>query len=308
MAKKKKRPVSGRNRMRSPISGYDWMFAPLYGPWAAISTAYPAQQDPSNHPAYPGEGGINSGDVPAGTNSGMGPMESTMKPLKALTEGLAHMSNVLGAGMSDEAITSMFFDEMPLADPGSEAPVSFDVPADVVGFEEPATAKVAPALTAVMHKAFSKAADDMMIAGYLSQEQRIAISGCVSAALEAFTLTVETDCPWALDQAIDDGLADRFMESAGPMSGQKAKRDPVPGVKKALKLMKDAQAVLRDEYANANQGQASHHTNVTGVPFGSVVLSALSRLNDALEGSDYTPSLEDALKQVAKDPNALVKK
>lgn len=214
MAKKKKRPVSGRSRMRSPIFGYNWMFVPLYGPWAAISTAHPTQQDPADHPAYPGEGGINSGDVPAGTNSGMGPMESEVKSLSVLTEGLAHMSNVLGAGMSDEAITSMFFDEMPLADPdGSEDPVAFDVPADLVGLEpEVATPMVATALTGVMHKAFSKAADDMMIAGYLSQDQRIALSGCVSVALKAFTASLETNCPWSFEQPIDDDLAGSFME------------------------------------------------------------------------------------------------
>lgn len=60
-----------------------WAFAPFYGrgagfpsqatnpPGQEILTNQPAA--PSTAPAMPGAGGINSGSVPGGANSGMGP-------------------------------------------------------------------------------------------------------------------------------------------------------------------------------------------------------------------------------------------
>lgn len=115
-----------------------------------------------------------------------------MKTMKGLIEGLGFMNTVLG-GQSDIIDVDL---------------TGFDVEDDPI-----AVPTVAKALTAVVHKSFSKAADDMMIAGHLSQEQRIALSHCISAALQAFTAEAEENCTWALDQIIDDEMAARFMES-----------------------------------------------------------------------------------------------
>lgn len=67
-----------------------WMFAPFYGvvggPSAAeISTGSPMPSNPTS-PAYPGPGGINAPGVPAGPNSGMGPVTASLDPEEDVLE------------------------------------------------------------------------------------------------------------------------------------------------------------------------------------------------------------------------------
>lgn len=71
-----------RKRCDCMLGGCDrcyggWYFAPFYGPGDGTSGAASGPYDPSASVpsgAYPGAGGINSPSVPAGPNSGMGPV------------------------------------------------------------------------------------------------------------------------------------------------------------------------------------------------------------------------------------------
>lgn len=72
-----------------------WVLAPFYGPGdgtsgAAISTAPKGASQGSKSGAYPGAGGANSPSVPAGANSGMGPVAASKEISgRAINEDMA---------------------------------------------------------------------------------------------------------------------------------------------------------------------------------------------------------------------------
>lgn len=62
-------------------------------------------------------------------------------------------------------------------------------------------------LIAAVHRQFTHAGDLMFANGYMDQEKRIALSGCVGDALRQLTLSMQAKCPWAAVTPLDAGLA-----------------------------------------------------------------------------------------------------
>lgn len=140
------------------------------------------------------------------------------RTVKNLTEDLSYIASVLtpGAEEPDPAeVLPLFFDAPSVEEPIDDddcmcqdddmLDVDLDAPAETSGPD------MVNALCAVMHKAFTVAADNLAIAGYLDQEARIALSGCVGEALKAFTAACYDRMPGACEVMLDGDMQDRMM-------------------------------------------------------------------------------------------------
>lgn len=213
MGKKgKKCPCGQRDATGNCACGYGWAFAPLYGDGEGHSGATTPPdnvsdtggQTPSpSSPAYPGAGGVNSPSVPAGPNSGMGIVASRPAP-----RGLAFLSEALDYAIHATSIPTL-----------ADAPPEFGGPlGPMVDDEEPAGIEplgptVGSILVAAVHRAFTQAGDVLFAHGYMSQEDRIALSGCVGDALGSLNAAMAERCARAAAAPVTPNVMPQCFEA-----------------------------------------------------------------------------------------------
>lgn len=279
--------------------GADWAFAPLYGdgkghsgatiPHDNVSTT--GGQSPSpNSPAYPGEGGENSPDVPGGgPNAGTGPLTTArmreaagdvtlpdgwlMKTnnrewvitvptigTDAHNDGLrgstkiavnksafrrsgasleqfvrdymaAKVSGVRVEARQRSGLASLsealdFAVRLAAAPSVTDAPPEFGgdlnpmdedeqpaPPAPVVMSDQAGRPTVFSVLIAAVHRAFTQAGDVLFANGYMTQGERIELSGCVGDALKVLGDGMLQRAPSAASASIDAGVVAQCLEA-----------------------------------------------------------------------------------------------
>jgi|GEM_PF-5944416 len=187
-----------------------WAFAPLYGDGKGHSGATlpkdnvaqgAAGQSPSpSSPAYPGPGGINAPGVPAGPNPGTGPIVAWKEfSMRGLMEALDF---AIGASSSPTVIDVST--EVPgiVAD-DAEAPPPAPAPARPAILEQPASPTVFSVLIAAVHRAFTQAGDVLFANGYMSQSERIELSGAIGDALRVLDQSMMDRAPSACSTPVD---------------------------------------------------------------------------------------------------------
>lgn len=204
---------------------HGWVFAPLYGDGKGHSGAttppnnvtQTAPTPSPSGPAYPGAGGINAPGVPAGPNTGMGPISASKDPSgkPRLSEDLDYMMNVLSAqpdeGMMDEPIVKPVV--VPVSAPAeAPQPEKPKAEADIPEPEVPSAPKLDSALAAIIHKGFTKAADNMAALNQVTQQERIILSSCISDALKAFGAALAEKAPWAKDRELSVDVVKMCLE------------------------------------------------------------------------------------------------
>lgn len=189
-----------------------WMMAPFYGAragWPSGATMPPNQpiltQPPTSAPhgrAYPGVGGINSPSVPTtAPNFGTGPVMTDIEydgSLSKLNESLEFIINAI-SDLDDEGAVER------LSKMTSAMPKAIQMSAQ----EGPSVSNL---VQSRVHKAFTDLADDLYGLGYMSTEERIALSSCIGGSLESFDKEMEEKCQWAKTRLVDTRVAKELIE------------------------------------------------------------------------------------------------
>jgi len=271
--KKKCLPHYGYDSFGGCVAG-GVAFAPLYGPWSAISTGpkdSDGDHDGDEGAEEPGEEAPPPAAPPPPAPAPAPAGESRRTTLKALTEDLDYMAQVLG-GLDPNTVPDMFFSAPLVGDPADDEPsigpaelgVDLLGPEDLDGpTQDPDVIEASPfcaAITSVIHKNFTKAMDNMVIAGELDQVQRIDLSRCIGKALDAFTRELST-CDWADGMELSDSTKQAFSESISEDGPGEKKRlghasDVMSAIKSDHELSKMA-AQIKDLWAKWNEAEKS---------------------------------------------------